>query len=266
MSSLEHSNWYITTLFLVISGTIVASILLAQRGRSMFIRRIPGLSAIEDAVGRATEMGRPMFFSPGLQGIGITALQALAILGHVIRLAARHGTRTIVATADSTLLPVAENTAREAYASTGRLEDFRPEDVRFVSGEQFSYALGSVGIMAREQTATNFFFGPFFAEALILTENGRALGALQVAGTPDPTQVPFFIATCDYVVIGDEFYAATAYLTREPTLTGSLVGQDIVKALLIVLIVTGALIATLAGGAGGHGVFGHVLALLKGGA
>jgi hypothetical protein len=263
VTSLEHSNWFITTLFLLFSGVIVASILLAQRGRAMFIRRIPGLSAIEDAVGRATEMGRPMFFSPGLSGITITTLQALAILGHIVRLAARQATRVIVATADSTLLPVAENTVREAYTSVGRAEDFRAEDVRFVSGEQFSYALGSVGIMSRDQTATNLFFGPFFAEALILTENGRALGALQVAGTPDPTQIPFFIATCDYVVIGDEFYAASAYLTREPTLTGSLVGQDIVKGIFVTLIAAGVVVATLLAGHTG-GALGWLLALLRG--
>ena len=252
MASFEHANWLLTLIFLGMSGTIVASILLAQRGRGMFIRRIPGLSAIEEAVGRATEMGRPMYFSPGLGSIDITTLQALSILTHVVRLAATQATRVIVGTADSTLLPVAEESVREAYTSVGRQEMYRPEDVRFVSGDQFAYALGSVGIMSREKAASNFYFGQFFAEALILTENGRALGALQVAGTPDPTQIPFFIATCDYVVIGDEYYAASAYLTREPTLTGSLVGQDIVKAALAALMVLGIAGATLWAGHAPH--------------
>jgi hypothetical protein len=110
--------------------------------------------------------------------------------------------------------------------------------------------MGCVGIMAREQVATNFLFGAFFAESLILTENGRALGALQVAGCPDPTQIPFFIATCDYVVIGDEYYAASAYLTREPTLTGSMVGQDVAKVILLAIIVVGVILATWYGAAG----------------
>ncbi len=244
MSGLEHANWFLRTLFFIMSAVIVVSVLLAQRGREMFIRRIPGLSAIEEAVGRATEMGCPIFFSPGLSGIGITTLQALAILAHIVRLAAARATRIITAINVSSVYPVAEETVREAYDSVGRSADYRPEDVRFVSEEQFAYALGSVGIMAREQTATNFFFGQFFAEALILTENGRAQGALQVAGCPDPVQIPFFIATCDYVVIGDEFYTASAYLTREPTLMGSIVGQDIVKGLLLALILAGLIIVT----------------------
>ena len=240
------------------SGIIVGSVLLAQGGRSMFVRRIPGLSAIEDAVGRATEMGTPIYFSPGLGSIDITTLQALTILTHVVRAAAAQATRVIVGTADSLLLPVAEESVREAYTSVGRQALYRPEDVRFVSGDQFAYAFGSVGIMSRERTATNFFFGGFAAEALILTENGRALGALQIAGCPDPTQIPFFIATCDYVVIGDEYYAASAYLTREPTLTGSLVGQDIVKALLVLIMILGVAAATAWVGHAPHFVT-HVL-------
>jgi hypothetical protein len=266
VDNLQHANWLITALFVAMSGTIVASILFSQGGKQFFIRRIPGLSAIEEAVGRATEMGRPIYFSPGLTGIGIITLQALAILSYIVRFAATHATRIIVGTADATLLPVAEESVREAYARVGRPEAFRTEDVRFVSDSQFAYALGSVGIMSREETATNFYFGQFFAEALILTENGRALGCLQVAGTPDPTQIPFFIATCDYVVIGDEYYAASAYLTREPTLTGSLVGQDLAKAGVILLIILGIGVMTYLGGqAPTAGWLAHLLKLLKAG-
>jgi hypothetical protein len=254
VDSLEHANWFLTALFLIISGVIVGSIIWAQGGRQFFIRRIAGLTAIEEAVGRSTEMGRPIYFSTGINGVNIITLQALTILSHVIRAAAVQGARVIVGTADSVLLTVAEESVREAHASVGREDSFRPEDVRFISDDQFAYALSSVGLMVREQTATHFFFGYFAAEALILTENGRALGALQIAGTPEPVQIPFFIATCDYVVIGDEYYAASAYLTREPTLTGSLVGQDLVKGIWMALILAGiAVLTVLHGLAPAHG-------------
>ncbi len=249
MGGLEHANWSMRIAFLALSGTIVASVLLAQRGREMFIRRIPGLTAIEDAVGRATEMGRPILFSPGLDDINIITLQALSILSYIVRLVAAQGTRIIAALRSPEVLPVAEESVREAYERAGRLEDHRADDVRFISSEQFAYALGTVGLMNRERVATNFFFGAFYAESLILAENGRASGALQVAGCPDPVQIPFFIATCDYVVIGDEYYAASAYLTREPTLTGSLVGQDVVKALLLLFVLFGVVFMTATGSA-----------------
>jgi hypothetical protein len=247
VGGLEHANWFMRVLFSSMCLIIVVSVLLAQRGREMFIRRIPGLTAIEEAVGRATEMGRPIFFSPGLDDINITTLQALSILSYVVRLAVARATRVIVGVRSPEVLPVAEESVREAFTTAGREGAHRPEDVRFISSEQFAYALGAVGLMAREKVATNFFFGGFYAESLILAENGQTLGALQVAGCPDPVQIPFFIATCDYVVIGDEYYAATAYLTREPTLTGSLVGQDIVKAILVALVIFGVGVAALVG-------------------
>lgn len=262
---MNHGNAFTWFLLLGLSGIIVVAVVTAQRGGRMRIRRIAGLSAIDEAVGRATEMGRPMLFSAGLGGLGITTLQALAVLGHVSRLAARYGSRVIVALADPTVYPVAEETVREAYGAEGKQESFRSEEVRFVSDRQFAYAAGCVGLMNRERVAANFFFGDFYAESLILGEAGREVGAMQIAGTPQTIQIPFFIAACDYVIIGDEYYAASAYLTQEPTLLGSLVGQDIAKLALGAVIVLGLGIATWLGAAGNTAVHNLLMRWLGGG-
>ncbi|MHB9109325.1 MAG: DUF6754 domain-containing protein [Armatimonadota bacterium] len=238
-ASLEHANPFIRILLAVLALTIILTVVTAQRGRLPFIRRIPGLNAIDEAVGRATEMGRPILFSTGLRGIEITTLQALAVATHVARTAVRYGTRMIMPVCDQTMMPVTEEAIREVYTAEGHPEAFRQEDIRFLSDRQFAYAAGVTGILHRERVAASFLFGQFFAESLILAENGQAVGAIQVAGTPDLLQIPFFVVTCDYTVIGDEYYAATAYLSREPTQLGSLVGQDIGKALLFVLILLG---------------------------
>jgi hypothetical protein len=243
---MEHASGVVAFLLLLLSAVLLYNILTARRGRELFIRRIPGLAAIDEAVGRATEMGRPIFFSPGLEDLTlVVTLQALSIAGHVMRLAARYGTRVIVGVRYAMVYPVAEEVAREAYAAEGRPELFSSEDIRFVSDQQFSYASGCVGIMNRERAAANFLFGYFYAESLILSEAGREIGAVQVAGTPSTTQIPFLIASCDYTIIGEEYYAATAYLTREPILLGSLVGQDWGKILLMLFILFGILLASL---------------------
>ena len=236
---LDHANPFIRLVLLIIVVPIIVSILTAQRGRLPFIRRIAGLNAIDEAVGRATEMGRPILFSTGLAGISIVTLQALAVAAHVGRTAVRYGTRLILPICDQTMMPITEETMREVYTAEGHPEAFRAEDVRFLSDRQFAYAAGVTGILHRERVAASFLFGQFFAEALILAENGQAVGAIQVAGTPDLTQIPFFVVTCDYTIIGDEYYAATAYLSREPTQLGSLVGQDISKGVLFVIILIG---------------------------
>lgn len=219
----------------------------AKRGKPLYIRRIPGLSAIDEAVGRATEMGRPMMFCPGLDPLGLPTLQALSILKYITSIAAKYRSRIIVPTADSVVFTIAEEISKEAYSAEGVPEQFNPEDIRFLSNDQFAYASGCVGILNRERVASNFLFGYFYAESLILAETGHQVGAMQVAGTPAITQIPFFITAADYTIIGDEFYAASAYLSREPTLLGSLVGQDYAKAILVFIILAGAVTATIAG-------------------
>jgi uncharacterized protein DUF6754 len=240
---LNHPNGPTALLLLLLTALILGFIATARR-RSLYIRRIPGLAAVEEAVGRAVEMGRPITFSLGLgqwgQSDGIITLQALAIAVHVARLAIRYGSRVIVTMRDPIVYAVADEAMREAYAAEGR-----PEAYHFLSDRQFAYASAMVGIIVREQAASNFMFGRFFAEALILAEAGNSVGAIQVAGTPSTTQIPFFIASCDYTIIGDEFYAGSAYLTREPVLLGSLIGQDYGKILLLVVIVLGILAVSL---------------------
>lgn len=225
---------------------ILYKIFAARLGQNLYIRRIAGLSNLDEAVGRATEMGKPMLFVPGLSGLDIIGLQAMAVLSHVTKHAAKYGTRVIVPLADAVLYTVAEEVSKDAYISAGRPDLFNIDDIRYLSGRQFAWASGVIGTMYREQVATIFYFGYFAAEALVLSENGQQAGAIQIAGTTETTQVPFLLASCDYTIIGEEYYATSAYLSREPTLLGSLVGQDWSKILIVALIILGSVSATLA--------------------
>ncbi len=234
---------YANPLVYIVEGAIVlfilVNIILARRGKKLFIRRIPGLASLDEAVGRATEMGRPILYAPGVHGVDIVGLQSMAILSHIITHAAKYSTRVIVTVAEPLLYTVADEVARDAYNAAGTPEQYSTDDIRYLTDRQFAWASGVVGTIHREKVATAFYFGAFFAESLILTENGQMVGAIQIAGTPQTTQIPFFLATCDYTIIGDEYFAASAYLSREPTLLGSLVGQDFGKVVMIALILIG---------------------------
>ena len=70
-----------------------------------------------------------------------------------------------------------------------------------------------------------------------MAETGNSIGAIQVAGTGSPTQIPFFVTACDYTLIGEEFFAASAYLSKKASLIGSLKGQDMAKFVVITMIV-----------------------------
>src|SRR5437588_6047838 len=245
---MDHSDWANRILSLVLCAAILTMIFRSRRGKQPFIRRIPGLTAVDEAVGRATEMGRPMLLVSGLGDVDLViTFQAIAILANIARAAARFGSRIIAPVYVPQVMPVVEQAFQEAYNSEGKLENFRPEDILFLSNQQFAFAAATAGIIQRERVAASFLFGQFFAESLIMAENGNMVGAIQVAGTPSTTQIPFLIAACDYVIIGDEFYAATAYLTREPTLVGSLVGQDLGKALILASCIFGVLFTTIMG-------------------
>ena len=91
--------------------------------------------------------------------------------------------------------------------------------------------------MEREKPAACFYLGKFYAESLMLAETGNSIGAIQIAGTGSPSQIPFFVTACDYTLIGEEFFTASAYLSKKPELVGSIKGQDIVKLLVMVFMV-----------------------------
>src|SRR5262249_22623692 len=102
------------------------------------------------------------------------------------------------------------------------------------------------GLMVREKPAACFYMGSFFAESLILAEMGNSIGAIQIAGTAQPAQLPFFVAACDYTLIGEEFFAASAYLSGEPGQSASLQGQDVGKLIVAAGIIVGVISLTLA--------------------
>lgn len=244
---MEHSTPGITALELILTGAILFSILWARGGKEFFLRKIAAFDVIDDAVGRAVEMGRPILFSFGLSGLGITFFQALAIMSYVVKRAAQYGVRVIVPLFAPEVYPLTEEVYKEAHRAAGRLEEYNPSDVFFLSNDQFAYASGVVGLMHREKTATHFFLGDFAAESLILAEEGHSVGAVQIAGTPSTLQLPFFVAACDYTLIGEEYYAASAYISREPIIVGSIKGQDIGKMLMLLLSLCGVIAMTVGG-------------------
>lgn len=221
---------------------VLVNIRRARGAKGLFIRRIAGLNAIDEAVGRSTEMGRPVLMVPGIGELSAISVQALTIFAYVTRTAARFANPIRILCANAAVYTVAQEMIRDVYQSEGLIERFDPDSVRFVSDRQFAFAASVSGTILREQTAATFFLGEFYAEALIFAETANSIGAIQVAGSTQNTQTPFFIAACDYVLIADEFYAASAYLSREPVLVGSLVGQDWNKILIMGTILTGILL------------------------
>ncbi len=232
---------------IVICGAILLYIRQARTGKELYVRKIAGIDAVEEAIGRATEMGRKVMFIPGIQDMDdVQTIAGVTILSRVAKIAAENDTKLDVPVSKSLVMVVAREAVREAYQKAGRPDAFHEDIVHYVTDDQFGYAAAIDGMVVRDKPATMFYMGCFFAESLILAETGNAAGAIQIAGTGQPSQLPFFVASCDYTLIGEELFAASAYLSREPKLLGSLKGQDFAKALFMLAMLVG-FIAVLVG-------------------
>jgi hypothetical protein len=238
-------------MMLLFSSGAILFISKARRGKKVYVRPIAGIDAVDEAIGRATEMGRPILFVPGLGDPSqVATIAAFTILGRVARKVAEYQTRIIVPNYDPVVMTICQEVVKESYSSAGRPDDFNERDVYFVTQDQFPYTASVNGTMLRERPATNFYMGKFYAESLVLSETGFIAGSIQIAGTDELVQIPFFIAACDYTLMGEELYAASAYLSQEPAQLGTIKAQDWGKVVAIFLMILGAAIYFFSSSAG----------------
>ncbi|MBN2857334.1 MAG: hypothetical protein JXN63_02925, partial [Candidatus Delongbacteria bacterium] len=210
-----RTNILISTFFFFILFFYVFTTVKKKKD-SIYIRRIPGLDAIDDAVGRATEMGKPIIFDSGLGGfINTQTIASMLILRSVAKKVAEFKAEIIYPAYDPMVLQVAEEMIASGFLDAGYPEDHKKDNCFFMVADQFAFAAGLAGLIARKKPATALHFGYYAAESLLISEAGFAAGAIQVAGTTEATQLPFFITSCDYTLIGEELYAAAAYLSRD---------------------------------------------------
>lgn len=225
---------------LILGGGVLWFIAQAKAGKQLYVRRIAGLDAVSEAVGRATEMGRPVYYICGIQDMdNVETIAGTTILGQVAKLTAEYDAELQVPTARSLVMVTCREVVKAAHLSVGRPDSFREDNIFYLTDDQFGFVAAVSGKMVREKPAAVFMMGAFYAESLILAETGNTVGAIQIAGTGQPAQLPFFVAACDYALIGEEMFAASAYLSREPRQLGSLKGQDMGKAVILACLAIG---------------------------
>jgi hypothetical protein len=225
---------------------ILGFILYGKKRKKLYVRPIAGLGAIDDAIGRATEMGKPILYSSGLGKMDrVATMASMNILGSVAEKTAEYNTPLIFPNYDPVVMTTAQEVVKEGYSKAGHPEAYKPDNIFFVTQSQFGYAAAVDGIMTRQLPATNLFLGTFEAEALILAETGNSIGAVQIAGTDSTIQLSFFIVACDYTLIGEELFVASGYLTKDPQILGSIKGQDWLKAIIVLLILIGGIAGVL---------------------
>ncbi len=219
---------------LIFIAIYLYSIYRSVRGRPPSIRRVPGLDALEEAIGRGVELGKPIYYSTGMGRLSggdmPMTMAALTLLGHSANLANRLGAELRYIAAVPELVPVSEDMLRTAYG-----ESYKPEQVTFVPS-QVALMSAIVGTYERERPAANFILGALYWETVVIAEAGARAGAMQIGGTGRLYQVPFTVALCDYSLIGEELLAAGAYVSREPSQLGSILASDLIRFIVMGLI------------------------------
>ena len=220
---------------------------MSERGSVPFIRRVPALDAIEEAVGRCAELGRPLLMELGYTDTGLrgqwagSILAASTTMAYVAGVCARSGVRMIVTPAYPEILPLVYETVKTEYSAAGAIDDYHEDNIIYFSNQQFPWATGVMGTLEREKCGAHIGIGPYHAESLMVAEAGAKVGAMQILGTPRNSQLPFFVACADYTIIGEEVYAIGAYLSKEAGQIGTIAGQDWVKILVIAITIIGIL-------------------------
>jgi hypothetical protein len=169
------------------------------------------------------------------------------------------GIPPIVTVSDPTALPLAQDQLRRAYQRQGYPEEYDPRQVRLVApslnNNSVAYSAGIMDLLAHERVMANVMIGAFddyqtssgFGdEFLLMGEPNARKDLLQVGGTSNPRVLPFIFATISHPLLGEEIYAAGAYLNARRGHLGSLLAQDTVRGVLVVIVVL-AVLARLVG-------------------
>lgn len=241
------------TLWPIASGKIVSLILLVavfvstiyyMRSEKMpYIRKVAAIDVIEEAIGRSTEMGKPIMLSYGTRDFSNAfVIACLSILSFVSRMVAEVENRIIVPIGgtNSAMItrPVAVDIVRSAYEAEGKGDLFNENDIPFISSEFWSFTAGYVGLILREKPGS-LIMGPETADAAMYVEEANAVGALTIATGSYIGNVSVLACAADYVMIGEEALAAGAYLSKEKSRITTLVTVDNFKFLAIILIILG---------------------------
>lgn len=217
----------------------------AKRGTSWPIRPIEALEAINENIGRCAEMGRPVLVTPGISNltgnVSAQTMAGLTVLGEVAQKAAQIGVTCTTNASSQQVIIASEAILRNALTSAGRPEIYEPgKYVRWFGGDQFSYAVGCSGQILEEKPGLVIFIGYFLADTIVTGETGARVGAVNIGGTLG--SLSFLAMMCDYLLIGEEMFAASASITNDPYVTATIASQDWSKIIIVCLLCVGVLL------------------------
>jgi hypothetical protein len=231
------------------SAALMLGLLLLRRKTPSVFRDIPALTRLRQAVGLVVEDGSRLHVSLGRGALttpqSASALAGLALLRRLADLTSAGDQPPIVTSGDATLAILSQDTL-QAAAKFSQQAAFDPTAGRLTGLTPFSYAAGAIPAIRDENVSANVLIGNFGVEVALLTDAVERENTFVLAGSDNLAAQAVIYASAQEPLIGEEIYAAGAYVESGPLHTASLTVQDILRWLIIAVILVGALL-TLAG-------------------
>ncbi len=237
----------------------------AQVDTTLALRPIAAYDALKQLLARAAEEGRSVHISVGTAGVyqATTAdtTAGLYTLDFLADRAAVSAAPPSVTVSDPSALPVVQDVLRRSYERQGYPEEYDARLARLIApnvpatpaaavagapGSAVAYAAGVMDLLNHERVIANVMVGAFGDEFLLIAEPGAQRNLLQAGGTSNPQVLPFVFTSVSHPLFGEEIYAAGAYLNARRTHIGSLLAQDMMRGILVLIVVLG-IVLRLAG-------------------
>lgn len=219
---------------------------------SPVFRPIAAYEKLPELCAAALESGRGIQLNWGNAPLGGAttpdSLATLQVLQAVARTATLSAKGVTVVSGDPTALLLAQDVLQQAYLENpNSFVPYQPQHLNWHGDSAFSAVAGMQAVALAEKPALQISFGAFGSEAALLTNPVRPIGQLtDMLGTTTPNaQSLSQVLTPQMPLLGEDVYAAGAYLNHKPEHIASLQAQDTARAVLIAVILLASLVLTV---------------------
>ena len=235
-------------IFVVAALLLLVFTFLRRKSPAMF-RKIEAYERLNHAVGLAVEGGTRLHVSIGRGNLftarGGSALAGLAMLRRLSEQTSISDNPPIVTSGDASLAILSQDTLQSGFRAAGAEDQYRVTSGRLTGLTPFAFAAGTIPIMRDENISANVVIGDLGAEAALLADAAEGKETDLIAASDNLSAQSVLYAYSQEPLIGEELFAAGAYLGAGASHEASLQVQDVLRWLVILAILGGAVLKFL---------------------
>ncbi len=235
-------------IFIVAALLLLVFTFLRRKSPAMF-RKIEAYERLNRAVGLAVEGGTRLHVSIGRGNLftarGGSALAGLAMLRRLSEQTSISDNPPIVTSGDASLAILSQDTLQSGFRAAGAEDQYRVTTGRLTGLTPFAFAAGTIPIMRDENISANVVIGDLGAEAALLADAAEGKDTDLIAASDNLSAQSVLYVYSQEPLIGEELFAAGAYLGAGASHEASLQVQDVLRWLVILAILGGAVLKFL---------------------